>query len=149
MFVHNVLIFLSSHRLCDHVISNASVHFLKPPVCLYGVQQRFIPWNEIDLNTYTCAWFCCWGGSNGSSDDRTWIDEKRAESTSSSLHTPHAAVYAAHLLRQVRGTERQTEQHHPHSRRRPGCSARGDGELILPEKKPNQTKTQTNYQSWS
>lgn len=47
-------------------------------------------------------------------------------------YNTHFALRTAHLLRQVCG-KCQTEQHHPHPRRRPGCSAGGDGELTLPE----------------
>lgn len=80
-----------------------------------------------------CVWVCVPAGSgavearHGRSEERTRSDRLPAEKPRCGRH---AAVGAAHLLRQVcGGTERrQTEQHRPHRGRRPGRPAGRDGE---------------------
>lgn len=61
---------------------------------------------------------------NGSSDARNRSPQGPAERILCRRHTP-AAASAAHLSRQVRGTERQSEQHRADRDRRPGrCTGR-------------------------
>lgn len=58
-----------------------------------------------------------------------------------------AALHAAHLLRQVRGAARKTQQHRPDLGRRPGRPAGGHGELLLPAEKQtsSQRRSQTGH----
>lgn len=123
--------------------TNTWLHFLKLwnspwvcPSCLHALSQQHIlplragtePVLRYSLPGVRAARArSCGRGGGGEglrSNGRSWSDENPADN-SSCPRAPHAA----HLLRQVCGTEGgQAEQHHPHSSWRPGCGAGGVGE---------------------